>query len=319
MATRKKTTTKKARKDVYEMVTNKIIDQLNKGVIPWRRTWKQNLAPMNGKTRRPYSGINAFLLACSGYDSPYWLTFKQAKELGGSVKKGEKSTQVVFWSILKKEDENGKEKKIFFLRYYNVFNVEQTEDVKLPKKSAELVDLEPQEEFEADARCEIISSEYLTRENIALHHGGDRACYAPHIDSITMPQPDRFDSAPAYYSTLYHEMIHSTGHANRLARKGITEFDKFGSEQYADEELVAEFGASFLCAVSGIEREDTIENTAAYIAGWKKKLKDDPKLVVYAASRAQKAADFVMDANEDEEGDSESPSNNEAQTEQVGA
>lgn len=271
--------------DVYQIVTDKIIAALEGGTIPWRKPWKASeQAPRNFVSKKAYRGMNAFLMQLTPYSCPYWVSFKQAQGLGGSVKKGEKGSIVVFWSFIDKKDENGKEQKIPFLRYYTVFNLEQCEGIEWEMPSS------TRNEFEAIDEAEKIASAYPKAPR--LRHFGDSANYQPSLDLVTMPERTAFDTPANYYATLFHEFAHSTGHESRLNRAGITEFDRFGSERYAKEELIAEMASAFLCAEAGIV--NTVETSAAYIQGWLKALKNDRKLVVTAAGAAQKAADHIL-------------------------
>lgn len=289
----------KAKKDVYEIITEQILDQLKKGTVPWHKPWKgASEWPKNFVSGKPYRGLNVFVLHLQGYSSPYWLTFNQAKAKGGSIRKGEKSTMVTFWKKIEAKtktttDDHGNEvKKVekdpyFLLRYYRVFNVEQCEGLKLP---------EPEETEELDFTpievCEQIVAEMPQRPEIT--HGGGRACYSPVTDKVTMPVQSSFDAEPEYYSTLFHELTHSTGHKSRLDRDEIMNLQPFGTTNYSKEELVAEMGAAFLCGEAGIENS-TIDNSASYIANWVAKFEDQPKMVVCAAAAAQKAVDFILD------------------------
>jgi len=248
-----------------------------------------------------YRGINQFLLQCvsmdKGYSSPVWLTFNQARAAGGSVKKGEKGIPVVFWKQIKKDaTATEKEKAFMMLRYYTVFNIDQTEGVTLPKAEAVANVVEPL------AACEAIVANMPNKPSIK--HGGDKACYRPSTDEVFMPTMTAFTQAEAYYSTLFHELSHSTGHKDRLNRKGITDPIAFGNHTYGAEELVAEFGAAFLCGMTGIAPA-TLENSAAYIDHWKKAVRLDHKLVVTAAAQAQKAADMILGPKVSEEEDGE--------------
>ncbi|PLX83668.1 MAG: hypothetical protein C0617_11075 [Desulfuromonas sp.] len=271
--------------NVYDMVTNRIMELLEKGEIPWRKPWACRGGPRNIVSRKEYRGINQFLLNCSPYSSPYWLTFKQAKEKGGGIRKGEKATQVVFWKLLNR-DEGGEERKVPLLRYYNVFNLDQTECIDPPPEEEEQVN-----PFKPIQQAEQVISNMQQKPDIRF--GGHRAYYSPHLDYIQLPPKDSFHSPEEFYSTAFHELSHATGHPNRLGRKGITETSYFGSHTYSQEELVAEFGASMLCGVSGIEQA-TLENSAAYIQGWLRVLKGDKKLLVHAAAQAQRAADYIL-------------------------
>ena len=273
---------------IYQIITDRIIDMLDAGTVPWRKPWKNACElPQNLISKKAYRGINILTLGASGYGSPYWLTFKQAKSLGGMVRKGEKGTPVVFWKFIDVTDkETGEEKRVPLLRYYTVFNVEQTDGIdesKIPAV-AELPDnFNPIDEAEKI----IDESEDLPE----IKHAGDRAFYRPSTDTITMPKQSQFFGTEEYYSTLFHECVHSTGHESRLDR--LSKDASFGSTDYSKEELVAEMGAAMLCGLTGIETA-TIENSAAYIDGWRKKINDNVKLVITAAGKAQKAVDYIL-------------------------
>jgi antirestriction protein ArdC len=268
---------------VYSIVTEQILKQLESGVAPWHRPWTTQL-PKNLVSGRGYRGINVFLLTSSGYGSPYWLTYKQATERGGHVRKGEHGTKVVFWKIGTREVENAdgetNEKTSVLLRYYTVFNVEQCEGIAAP--DAERV-VNPIEE------CERIVRQMPNPP--AMEQDG-RAWYRPSTDTVGIPSRNAFNSAEEFYSTLFHELTHSTGHTKRIGRDGIEKLNTFGSESYSKEELIAEMGAAMLCGVAGIERM-TLPNSAAYLRSWIDVLKSDSRMMVSAASQAQKAADYI--------------------------
>ena len=285
--------------DVYQMITDAIIEHLDNGTVPWRKPWTggSDAAPRNIRGTG-YRGINVWLLVAAqvagGYDANTWLTYKQAEAKGTPVRKGESSTVVAFWKLLNVDDENDDgtttSRKIPMLRYYRVFNVEQCTGYVKPDATDESKD-----EFEPIAECEALVASYADAP--AVKHGGGRACYSPSYDEIRMPEASKFNTPAEYHSTLFHEFAHSTGHGNRLDRDEITRAGiTFGDHAYSKEELTAEFAAAFLCGVAGIETA-TIENSAAYIANWKKTLKGDNKLVVQAAQRAQKAADYIRGLN----------------------
>jgi antirestriction protein ArdC len=247
---------------------------------------------------KPYRGINPFLLTVSamqhGFDCPFWATFKQIKALGGYVRKGSKSSLVVFFTPWEKEVvENGEKKKktLPVLRYYRVFNLEQADGIDMPDSEAKQI------EFEPIAQAEKLLDDMLEKPEVS--HTGNRACYDRMSDKITLPNPDHFTSSESYYCTSFHEHIHSTGHASRLGRFTETDDLVFGNESYSKEELVAEMGAAFLCAESGIEK--TFDNSAAYIDGWLRVLKQpkNRKMVVTTASKAQAAADYMLGVNHD--------------------
>ena len=268
---------------VYEMVTQKVIDQLEKGVIPWRRPWVNGIA-VNWMTQKPYRGINAFLL-----DPGEYATFNQITKAGGKVKKGEKSHMVVFWKWIEKEDENGEIENIPLLRYYRVFEINtQVEGLK-SKRTIETYDHDPID------KCEEIIRGYKDAPSFSWKSG--EAFYDPMKDHINVPPMKDFKIVDEYYSTMFHEMVHSTGHEKRLARDEVVRTHKFGSEEYSKEELVAEMGAAMLCGVSEIDN-NTIENSASYIQSWLRVLKEDKRMVVLAAAKAQKAVDYILGGEE---------------------
>ncbi|BFH18205.1 hypothetical protein J6TS7_29510 [Paenibacillus dendritiformis] len=265
---------------IYEMVTDRIIDELEKGIVPWRRPWR-NGAAVNWKSQKSYRGINAFLLEPGEY-----ATFLQVSEAGGKVKKGERGQIIVFWTLLDKENEKtGEIEKIPFLRYSTVFEINKQCEGLQSKRNDETFDHDPIEEAER------ICAGYTDAPPVRFASG--RAFYRPSDDIVSVPPLRDYLKAEEYYSTLFHEHVHSTGHSKRLNRSGITELAAFGDESYSKEELVAEIGAAMLCAVAGIDNS-TIENSAAYIGGWLRKLKEDKKLIVQAAGQAQKAADYIL-------------------------
>ncbi len=278
--------------DVYQIITDRIVQQLENGVVPWHKPWKAGAHgwPKNLVSKREYRGVNVFLLSCTDYELPYWVSYKQAKQLAGHVSKGEKSTLVVFWKWYDKEDsESGKAVKIPVLRYYNVFNVAQCDglDDRIPQ-----VDAVADNEFNPIEACERIVAGM--QQSPDINHGSTGAFYRSSDDTVSMPFHERFETPEHYYSTLFHELVHSTGHDSRLKRAGTTESHRFGSGSYSREELVAEMGAAFLCGHAGTV-DATIDDSASYIDGWLKRLKDDKRLVVHAAANAQKAADFILD------------------------
>ncbi len=272
---------------VYNIVTDRVLSLLEHGVVPWKRPWAGGEPPANLVSKKPYRGINPFLLASTGYASPYWLTFKHAQQRGGNVRTGEKATPVIFWKRWQTErtdPDTGESAKVSMpiLRYYNVFNAEQCDGIDAPELTTA--------EFHPIERCESVVSEMPSPPTIT--HGEPRAWYRPLTDTVNMPRPELFVGPQEYYSTLFHELTHATGHVSRLGRPGIEDIQPFGSADYSREELVAEMGAAFVCGFCGIETA-TIENSAAYINGWLRKLRDDHKLVVVAAAQAQRAADCI--------------------------
>lgn len=274
---------------VYEVVTNKILEAMSAGVVPWRQPWTTD-KPRNLVSKKEYRGVNLFLLGMQKYTSPYWCTYKQALEKGGSVRKGESGTPCIFWKIGKYE-KGGEEKKSFLLRYYTVFCLDQIDGIAAPPT-------EKKQEFTPIEACERIVREWNVQPPI--DHGSMQACYHPTFDRISMPNKEKFTSPEEYYSTLFHEMTHASGHESRLARDGIMSPIQFGSHAYSVEELIAEMGAAFLCGKAGIETK-TLENSAAYIQGWIKVLKNEPRWLVEAASKAAKAADHILNIKKESE------------------
>lgn len=279
---------------VYAIITDRILSLLEKGTVPWHKPWRAGYqAPSNLISGKAYRGINTFILNAASYGSPYWLSFKQAQGLGGNVRKGERACPVVFWKWLEKADpKTGEPERIPFLRYYSVFNIAQCENIPADKIPASDTPTHTHSPVEAAER--IVGAMPKAPE---IRHGQGRAFYSPRLDFVGMPDLSAFPAREEYYSTLFHELAHSTGHKERLNRKGVNGSDgdlaQFGSDRYAKEELVAEMGAAFLCGECAIV-ERTLDNSAAYVAGWLARLKGDAKLVVQAAAQAQKAADFIL-------------------------
>lgn len=280
--------------DLYQTVTDQIVAMLKAGAIPWHSPILGRTSvghPKNLHSGKQYRGVNVFLLAftafAKGYGSSYWLTYNQAKERGGNVRKGEKSSLVVFWKPLEVTDkQTGEKKETFMLRYYNVFNAEQMDGIEVP----DAVKFEPLD-FHRIEEAERIASGYVGGPSV-LHNGGQQAFYRPSTDGVHLPVKIRFASAEEYYSTLFHELSHSTGHSSRLDRKIDTDPQPFGSPDYGKEELIAEMSAAFLCSYVGIV-PSVIGNQAAYLNGWLKVLKSDKKLVIAAAGAGQRAADWI--------------------------
>jgi len=271
---------------VYDIINQRIIDLLEQNVIPWHKPWNASSNfPKNMVSKKEYRGINIFILASSPYSSPYWMTFNQIQSKGGHVIKGEKSMPVIFWKWLDKKDDDPGTGKIPMLRYYNVFNLDQTEGIETPPTTEIINTFTPIEMAE-----QIIEGMPYRPE---IRHGGNRASYSPMLDFVKLPVPEAFQSPEEYYSTCFHELTHSTGHASRVGRKGVLEPSYFGSHEYSKEELVAEMGAAFLCGHTGIENI-TLNNSVAYLQGWLKALKSDKTLLIHAAAQAQKAADFIL-------------------------
>ena len=276
------------RKDVYEMVTDRIIEQLEQGVIPWEKPWGGVIdGAYNRISKRPYSLLNQMLLQHSGE----YATFKQWSELGGHIRKGEKSEIVVFWKLQPYEDENADGEKIIkqipLLRYYNVFHVSQVDGIE-PKK----LDLN---EFEPIEEAEKIKTEYMAREHLKiLEKLTDKAFYSPAFDYIQVPCKEQYRNVEEFYSTLFHEMVHSTGHKTRLDRLESGANTHFGTESYSKEELVAEIGSASIMNLLGIETKKSFRNSSAYIQNWLHVLRGDKKFIVSASSKAEKAVKYIM-------------------------
>jgi len=307
--------------DVYQAVTDRILEALAKGTVPWRKPWTgTDEVPYSLSSGKPYRGVNVLLLGLAGYGDSRWGTFKACKAAAvdaarkagrtiieksgargpyfvevvdgveqpfkGGVRKGEKGTQIVLWKPVRKtfEKENGETEQggYMLLRFYTVFNAEQCDEI------PELPATEPISEFERNERAEQVWDGYKLRPG--LGHGGNRAFYNPSRDAVTMPEREQFVGSDEYYQTLFHELIHSTGHESRLDR---LEPATFGSDPYAKEELVAEVGASMLAGLCGMSTAAG-DQSAAYIASWSSRFQQDPKLIVQAAAQAQKAADRIL-------------------------
>lgn len=280
---------------VYEIVTEQIIKKLEAGIVPWAKPWTTsatNELPKNLKTKKTYRGVNLFLLSMSGYSSPYWLTMAQCQEMGGWVNEPKNYTMVVFWRpIVKRNEESGEDEMSFMApRYFKVYNVEQCSGLNVPVATVP-DEKSPVEKLE---QCESLVRGY--KDCPEINHGGDRAYYSPSADHIQMPKMEQFANSESYYSTLFHEMGHSTGHKSRLNRKEIG-LAKFGTADYSREELVAEMTAAFLCNSVQILKP-VEENTVAYLQGWMKSLKADSKAIFVAAGRAQKAYEYIVGKEE---------------------
>lgn len=277
---------------VYEQVTDRIIGALENGVIPWKKEWRTNGKtsglPFNLVSKSPYRGINILTLACSGYSQNGWCTYKQAQSLGYQVRKGEKSTPIIFWKFPTKAELLENPKSAPFARLYSVFNIEQLDGVpsELP------FDGEP---FDPIEECETVVNTFMSSaSHPTLGHGGDRAYFSPSTDHVQMPTRESFNNPGGYYATLFHEFAHSTGIKSRCNRPEFGEMSTFGDDAYSREELTAEFASAFLCAETGCSNEERLNNSVAYIQGWIRKLKNDKQLAIQAAQRAQRATDFIL-------------------------
>lgn len=294
--------------NVYERVTERIIEQLEQGIVPWQKPWvckgkkvdakSAKQVAFNRVTKRAYSMLNQMLLDKKGE----WASFKQWHAVGGHIKAGEKGSMVVFWKWLEYDNKEGKtdedgniiKERIPFLRYDVVFHITQVDGVQ-PLTDKQLGEGEAKALGFIDSAEDLIQA-YTERERISVGYGGDEAFYIPAWDSIQLPNKSAFKGLNEFYSTAFHEMTHSTGHKDRLDRKLE---GKFGGKDYSKEELVAEIGAAALCNLLGIETNDTFKNSTAYIQSWLKALKNDPKMVVIASGQADKAVDYILDDSDE--------------------
>lgn len=277
------------KKSVYEIITERIIEQLENGVIPWQKPWTgTHSGAYNRISNKTYSLLNQMILK---HDGEY-ATFKQWSDLGGKIRKGEKSEVVVFWKIqpFEEENENGEKviKQIPLLRHYNVFHISQVDGVE-PKEQLKISNLEPIEEAEK------IKTDYMNREHLKIFEKvTNDAFYLPIQDYIQVPCKEQYQDIEEFYSTLFHEMIHSTGHKSRLNRPDMQGIVRHGSEKYSKEELTAELGSAMIINILGIETEKSFKNSSGYIQDWLQVLKNDNKFIVSASSRAEKAVKYIL-------------------------
>ena len=270
--------------DIYATITDRMIADMESGEIPWRKPWMASGLAISHSTGKPYSLLNQMLLGRAGE----YLTFKQVQTEGGYVRKGEKASLCVFWKFIEQEDEEtGEVKQVPFLRYYNVFHIDQCEGIRA-KYTKELT-----ETANPDETAERIITEYAEREGVTIENQeGNAAFYQPALDRIVLPLMKQFAETAEYYSTAFHEMVHSTGHMKRLAR--IDSPANFGSESYSKEELIAELGASALIHHCGLETPNSFRNNTAYIQNWLSVLKNDKRFIVSAAGKAEKAVNYIL-------------------------
>ena len=270
--------------DIYAEITSRIIEQMEQGVIPWKKPFIGSNAAISYTTGKPYSLLNQMLLGEPGE----YLTFRQCIQAGGHMRKGEKSRMIVFWKWLQEEDKDtGEIKEIPYLRYYNVFHISQCEGI------ASRCIISPVSAPAADETAESIISSYLKRSGVRLYHKDiSSAFYRPSDDSITLPYRERFRNTAGYYGTAFHEIAHSTGHHSRLNR--IDSTAHFGSSEYSKEELVAEIASAALANHAGLETADSFRNNAAYIQNWLQVLKNDKRFIISASGRAEKAVNFIL-------------------------
>lgn len=288
----------------YEMITNRIIEELSKGNIPWQKGWVGCAdGAYNLYSKRPYGLLNQLLLK----HQDAYVSFENCKKLGGRVKKGAKAEYVVSWftkSYQKKDAEgnpalNEDGEPIFFKRMYpKPWAVYWIGDTTLERPERKVIEHDPITEAE-----DIIGA-YVARERRLIFRNdqpSNKAYYAPLLDTVVVPMLSQFTNAEEYYSTAFHELTHSTGAKHRLNRLKVTELAAFGSEDYSKEELVAELGAAMLVNKCGIETERSFRNSAAYIQSWIKALKDDKTLIAIAAQRAEKAVEYIISGGKENE------------------
>lgn len=305
--------------NIYQMVTDRILAQMKNGIIPWRKPWASvgtdnpDEVAVSHETGKHYSFLNQLL--CGGPGE--YVTFNQVQKLGGKIKKGEKSRIIVFWhQYVKKakdeiittpedapEDENVRYG--WYLKYYNVWEINQCEGIESRWKKVEGVTEEPR--LKPEAAAEKIIEEYLAQPshpNLVIKVS-NKAYYQPSTDTVVAPQLSQYENVAEYYSTLFHEMGHSTGHKDRLNRKGVVDMDFFGSHQYSQEELIAEMTAAMLCHKAGLDSEKAFVNSVSYIQHWFNSLKKDPKMFITAAGQAEKAAKWILGIKEEQAADTE--------------
>ncbi len=270
--------------DIYKEVTDRIIAQMENGIIPWRKPWIASNQAVSHVTGKAYSLLNQMMLGRAGE----YVTFKQCQQEGGKVKKGEKASMVVFWKWVETEDEETHEKKeVPFLRYYNVFHIDQCEGLKARYAEMLPATADPNE------NAEVFITDYLFRSGVKLtHESGDRAYYQPAFDRVVLPCMEQFKETAEYYSTAFHELTHSTGHESRLNRLDRTAF--FGTEAYSKEELIAEIGAAALVNHAGLETAASFRNNTAYVQNWLNVLKNDKRFIISAAGKAEKAVNLIL-------------------------
>ena len=277
--------------DLFQWITDRMIMEMENGSIPWQKPWMASGRAVSHVTGKAYSLLNQMLLGKPGE----YLTFQQCQQEGGHVRKGEKAQMVVFWKWLDtKDEETGEIRQVPFLRYYSVFHIDQCEGITAKHTQINQNPANPDETAEA------IISEYVRREGVALvHQEGDAAYYQPTSDRIVLPLMKQFSETAEYYSTAFHEMVHSTGHMKRLARLDATA--NFGGDAYSKEELVAEIGSAALVNHAGLETKASFRNSTAYVQNWLEVLKNDKRFIVSAAGKAEKAVDFILSSQEREE------------------
>jgi antirestriction protein ArdC len=291
-------------KDTYQEVTDAVIQALEEGTVIWQCPWNSAGLPKNITTGIQYRGWNLLWLnfhsSLKGYTAPYYITYKQAQQLGGTIRKGQSGTKIIYWATIELKDNaansnqeqstanssDDKPQTRMVPKVHTVFNVDQTEGIEFPEIASLL-----KSEHECIEACEQVVTGMPNPPRLITN--GSQAFYSPVSDTVVVPSLQSFNHAEGYYNTLFHELAHSTGHQNRLNRKELVDTDGFGKANYAKEELTAEMTAAFLCAITGIQ-QTTITNSVAYIQNWLKALRNDKTLVIKAAAQAQRASDYIL-------------------------
>lgn len=273
-------------KKIISIINNKILKALDNNIVPWHQPWKNGILNQNFHSKHTYTGINELLTNCSDFSSPFWLTFNQIKQLGGHVIKGSESTPIVYYSLIKKEDNPTIEKDYFLMKCYRVFNLDQIQGI---KKESIHVDTSTTPCLSCDNFIDSISNKPKI-----INKNGSKCFYQPLKDTIFMVNQSQFFSSYEYYSVLFHELIHSTGHKSRLNRKTVSEYTRKGSSQYAIEELTAEIGANYLSKFCNIDSHINFNNSVSYINSWKRVIQTNPHAFLIASQRAQKAVNFLL-------------------------
>ena len=289
---------------VYDVITQQIVESLEKGTVPWKKPWNSGLPTIDGKpvlnqnlfTKNPYRGVNWLLTALSPFSSPFWVPRGEIRKRSLSIKEGEKYTPIVYFKWRSEEDiakeaARGRVVAPCFARFFKVWNIEQLDGVDL-ETIPQLDSIDRKEHKPIQEAIQLVD-QYKDKPTIQ-HKEDGRAYYNATRDFINMPDIGLFDSPEEYHGTLFHELVHSTGHKSRLSRESLTDYSPFGSVSYSKEELIAEIGSCFLCSTVGIATPETFQNSAAYIEGWLGKIKKDSRLVLSAAQQAQKAVDAIL-------------------------
>ncbi len=292
--------------DVYAMVNNRITKQIEKGIVPWQQPWGDAGLPKNLITGRPYRGINVWLLNPLGYEQNYFLTSHQIKEIGATIKEGEKGNMTVFWKWLEVKDEGTDQiANVPFLRYNSVYNIAQCDGI--PETQIPMIDLQ-NNPLKA---CEDI---IMHMQNLPkIKHKENKSYYNPLLDFVNIPKEESFDSKESYFSKLFVELVHSTGHQSRVNRKEVMQQKAFGAEPYSTEEFMAEIGACYLKSFAGFGKEHFSTNEAD-MKGWLEKIKNDRRFIVYASTLAQKATDYILNISYQS---NETPTQSESKLEEI--